>query len=92
MPTNLQPVHIVAPTGSRFGYQKRLLYLDDLAYFGGHEFGSTAERTCGTAIPHFLLAQTIISDLDVTVQCQENVIQLQISAPSASNRDPWSVT
>ena len=92
MPTNLQAVHIVAPTGSRFGYQERLLYLDDLAHFGGHEFGSAAERTCGTAMPHFLLTQIIISDLDVTVQCQENIIQLQISAPSASNRDPWSVT
>ena len=67
MPTNLQPVHIVGTTESGFSYQKRLLYLEDLAYFGGHEFGRAAERTCDTAVPHFLLAQTIPSDLDVAV-------------------------
>lgn len=81
MPTNRQPDRIVAPKGSTFNDQKWLINFADLCYLGGHEFGSATKCTCGIAKPHVFLAQAIISDLDVTVQCQENVVQLQISVP-----------
>ena len=46
-------------------------------YLGSHEFGSTTERAGGATVPHVLLTETIISNLDVTVQGQKNVVKLQ---------------
>lgn len=41
---------------------------------GGHELRSAAECTRGRSVPHLLLAQTIISNLNVSIHGQEDVI------------------
>ena len=48
-------------------------------YLWCHEFGSTTERACVGSIPHVLLAETIVRNLDVTIQGQKNVVKLQIT-------------
>ena len=50
-----------------------------MTYLRGHELRSTTERAGGTAIPHVLLTETVICDLDVTIQGEKNVIQLQVT-------------
>lgn len=50
-----------------------------MTYLGCHELGSTTESASSTAIPHVLLAKTIVCDLNVTVQGQKNIVQLQIT-------------
>lgn len=39
-----------------------------VAYLGGHEFGSTTEGARRRTVPHVLLAETVIGNLDVTVE------------------------
>ena len=46
----------------------------------GHKLRSSTERVGGLPKAHVLLAQTIVSDLDVTVNIHQNVIQFQITA------------
>ena len=46
----------------------------------GHKLRSSTERVGGLPKSHVLLAQTIVSDLDVTVNIHQNVIQFQITA------------
>lgn len=46
---------------------------------GSHELGGTAEGVGGRSIIHVLLAQTVIGYLDVSIQSQQNVVQLQIT-------------
>ena len=48
-------------------------------YLRGHELGRTTERARRLAEPHLLLAQTVISDLDVSLHGQQDVIQLQVA-------------
>jgi hypothetical protein len=48
-------------------------------YFRSHEFRGTAEGAGGGAIPHLLLAETIIGNLDVSIKSQEDVVELQIT-------------
>jgi hypothetical protein len=48
-------------------------------YFRSHEFGGSAERVCGTSESHLLLAETVIGNLDVSVEGKQDVVQLQIS-------------
>lgn len=50
---------------------------------GCHELGSTTEGAGGAAVPHILLAKTVISNLDVTIKSQQNVVQLQITVDDA---------
>ena len=54
-----------------------------LSYLWRHEFRSTAERARGRAIPHVFLAQTIVRNLDMSIQGQENVIKLKITVDDA---------
>jgi hypothetical protein len=56
---------------------------DTWTYLWCHEFRSTTERACSRPVPHFFLAQTVICNLDVSVQCQQNVVELQISVDDA---------
>ena len=44
----------------------------------------TTERAGSSAMPHILLAQTKVGNLDKTLSVQQKVIQLQISAKSKS--------
>jgi hypothetical protein len=53
------------------------------AYLWCHEFRRTAECARSRSVPHLLLAQTVIGNLDVTVQCEQNVVKLQISVNDA---------
>lgn len=46
---------------------RRRRRISGAAYFGSHEFGSTAEGASGRAIPHLFFAKTIIGDFDVTI-------------------------
>lgn len=48
-------------------------------YFRSHEFGCTTEGASGAAVPHVLLAKTVISNLDMTIQGQQDVVKLQIT-------------
>jgi hypothetical protein len=48
-------------------------------YFRCHELGSTTERAGGAAVPHVFLAETVIGNLDVAIEGQENVVKLQIT-------------
>jgi hypothetical protein len=50
---------------------------------GSHELRSTTEGTSGAAVPHVLLAKTVITNLDVTIKGQQNVVQLQITVDDA---------
>jgi hypothetical protein len=58
-------------------------YENDLTYLWCHEFRSTAERACSRSIPHFFFTQTVIRNLDVPVQGQQNIIEFQISVDDA---------
>jgi len=49
-------------------FYSRRRRISGAAYFGSHEFGSTAEGASGRAIPHLFFAKTIIGDFDVTIQ------------------------
>lgn len=55
------------------------MYQANATYFRCHEFRCAAESASSRPIPHVFLAETIIADLDVTVQGKENVIQFQIA-------------
>jgi hypothetical protein len=48
-------------------------------YLGGHKLRSTTERTRRRPVPHLFLTQTVISNLDMPVHCQENIVKFQIS-------------
>lgn len=83
MPTNPQPVRTSYPAKSIAKVslsvlRKHTIKLDP-TYFWAHEFRSTTERACCATIPHVLLAETIISNFDVTIHGQQNVIELQIT-------------
>ena len=49
------------------------------AYLGSHELGGTAEGAGRAAVPHLLLAETVVGNLDVSIERQEDVVELQIS-------------
>lgn len=48
-------------------------------YFRTHKFGCTTECAGGAAVPHVLFAKTVISNFDMTIQCQQDVVKLQIT-------------
>lgn len=48
-------------------------------YLGRHELWSTTECAGSRSVPHFLLAQTVIGNLDVSIQCEQDVVELQIT-------------
>ena len=56
-------------------------------YLRCHEFGSTTKRTRCLTEPHLLFTQPIIRDFHMAIQCQQDVIQFQITVPirSATN-------
>jgi hypothetical protein len=49
------------------------------SYLRCHELRSTTERAGGRTIPHLFLTQTVICNLDVTVQGEQDIVELQIS-------------
>jgi hypothetical protein len=49
------------------------------AHLGRHELGGSTEGRSRLAEPHVLLAQSVIGDLDVTVEGEENVVELEIA-------------
>lgn len=50
-----------------------------ITYLRAHELGCTAERAGRGAVPHVLLAETIIGDFDVAVQGQQDIVELQVT-------------
>lgn len=48
-------------------------------YLGSHELRSTTESACCRTIPHILLAQTVITYLDMSVGRQKDIVKLQIT-------------
>lgn len=50
-----------------------------VTYLWSHELRSTAEGARGGAIVHILLTQTIIGDLDVSIQGQHDVVELEVT-------------
>ena len=53
-------------------------------YLGCHEFWSAAERTRGAAMPHILFAKTVVSDLDMPIQGQQDIVELEITVKHMS--------
>jgi hypothetical protein len=52
-------------------------------YFRRHELRCSTEGACGGTVPHILLTKTIISNLDMTIKSEENVIEFKISIDDA---------
>jgi hypothetical protein len=50
-----------------------------MTYLWCHKLRGTAERARARPVPHVFLAQTIIGNLDVAVECEENVVELQVT-------------
>ena len=50
-----------------------------------HKLGRAAKRAGCLSVPHILFAQTIIGDLDMTIQRQQDIIELEITAEFFSN-------
>jgi hypothetical protein len=48
-------------------------------YLRSHEFWGSAKSACGAPIPHFFLAQTVISDLDMAVKGEKDVVEFQVA-------------
>lgn len=80
MPTNQQNDRTSCQEGSVATSQQGSICTSlDITYLGGHKLGSTTERAGRTAVPHILLTETIISNLDVAIQCKKDVVKLQIT-------------
>lgn len=54
-----------------------------MTYLWCHEFGSTTEGTGVAAVPHTFFAETVVCNLDVAIQGQENVVELQVTVNDA---------
>lgn len=54
-----------------------------LTYLGSHELRSTTEGASATTVPHVLLTETIVRNLDMAIQCQKDVIKLQVTIDDA---------
>ena len=50
---------------------------------GCHELGRAAECASCRPVPHVLLAETIVGNLDVPVQRQQNIVELEITIDDA---------
>lgn len=48
-------------------------------YLRRHKLGSTTEGARCGSIPHVLLAETVVRNLDVSVQGQKNIVELQVT-------------
>lgn len=61
------------------------------ANLGGHEFGSAAECARSRSVPHLFLAQTVISDFDVAVEGEKDVVELQVAVMHDKAQIRWKV-
>ena len=52
-------------------------------YLGRHELGGSAEGARRGAVPHVFLAETVVGNLDVPVERQEDIVELQITVDDA---------
>lgn len=48
-------------------------------YLRCHKLGSTTEGARCGAIPHVLLAETVVGDLDVSIQGQKDIVEFQVT-------------
>jgi hypothetical protein len=48
-------------------------------YLRSHEFWRTTKSAGCRRVPHVLFAETVVGNLDMPIQCQENIVELQIS-------------
>jgi hypothetical protein len=48
-------------------------------YLRSHELGSSAEGACRAPIPHLFLAQTVITNLDMAVKGEKDVVEFQVA-------------
>lgn len=53
--------------------------VESLTYFRRHELRSTTERARSAAVPHILLAETVVRNLDVAVQGEQDIVEFQIT-------------
>lgn len=79
MPTSQLRDHISYPRESIDRLIREDIQMSGRTYLRRHELGSTAECAGRSAIPHVLLTETIIGNLNVTVQGQENIVKLQVT-------------
>ena len=50
-----------------------------LTYFRCHELWRTTECAGSRSVPHFLLTQPVITNFDVSIQCEQDVVKFQIA-------------
>ena len=53
-------------------------------YLRGHELGGTAEGAGRLPIPHLFFTQTVIGNLHVSVQCEQDIVELEIAGRAVS--------
>lgn len=76
MPTSLLLGRISYPEESTVVSMRHAEWFERIAYLGCHELGCTTECACSRPVPHVFLAKPVISDLDMAIQCQEDVVKL----------------
>lgn len=57
--------------------------MQGLTYLGSHELWCATEGARCRAVPHLLFAQTVISNLDMPIHSEQNVIKFQIAVDDA---------
>jgi hypothetical protein len=55
------------------------LFRRNATHLGSHKFRGTTERARRGAVPHILFAETVIGDLDMPIEGQEDVVELEIT-------------
>ena len=55
------------------------MQLTPVNYLGRHELRRTTKCAGARSVPHVLLAESIIGNLDVAIQRQKNVVEFEIA-------------
>jgi len=45
----------------------------------GHELGGSTKRAGRRSVPHIFFAETIVGDLDVSVESEKNIVKLEVT-------------
>ena len=58
---------------------KAQILVGEQAHFWGHELGCAAEGRRGAPEPHILLAESVVGNLDVPVEREQDVVELEVA-------------
>ena len=87
MPTSQQHGHNAAPVESETAVSSRPSQIRHVTDFRSHKLWCAAESAGCLSIVHVFLAETVVRYLDMSIQCKENVVELQIAAGPQSESD-----